>query len=272
MHWVDGGGSVLGVLAAMGLCAAVGAVLALPALRLRGLYLALATLAFAVLMDQVFFTSTSVMGQGGAIPVGRPDIFGMRFTTDRSFDVLLAVVLALCVVGRGRAARGPLRPAPGVDERLPGGVQHRGLQPHPDQAGRSSPSRPAWPVWPEPSTAVSTRGECVVVPVPASIAIFAGVTLAGVNLMTGAVLTGVFLAIGPVIGAHIPSIPDFTQLGIGVGVVTIGRNPNGVGRLYDEVGERWAARRQRRVPLADQLRPCPGGRAGGMEPEVRSVG
>ena len=80
---VDGGGSVLGLLAAVGVCAGVGAVLALPVLRLRGLYLALATLAFAVLMDNVFFQSSSIMGVGGTVHVGRPDIFGMRFATDR---------------------------------------------------------------------------------------------------------------------------------------------------------------------------------------------
>ena len=86
---------MLGLLAAVGLCAGVGAVLALPVLRLRGIYLALATLAFAVVMDDVFFQSTSVWACGGR-PVGRPDIFGMHFVTDRAFDVLIAVVLALC--------------------------------------------------------------------------------------------------------------------------------------------------------------------------------
>ena len=85
-----------------------------------------------------------------------------------------------------------------------------------------------------------------------SIAIFVGLTLTGVNLLTGAVLAGVFLAVGPVIGAHIPQIPDFTQLLIGVGVVTIGRNPNGIGRLYDEVADFWDRRqggRGRRRPV-----------------------
>ena len=61
--------------------------LALPVLRLRGIYLALATLAFAVLMDNVFFNRARIMGVGGIVPVGRPDIFGMRFATDRAFDV-----------------------------------------------------------------------------------------------------------------------------------------------------------------------------------------
>ena len=64
MTKVDGGSSVLGVLAAIGLCAAAGGVLALPALRLRGLYMALATLAFAALMDSLFFTNPSVIPNG----------------------------------------------------------------------------------------------------------------------------------------------------------------------------------------------------------------
>ena len=100
-----GASSVLGVLAAIGLCAAAGGVLALPALRLRGLYMALATLAFAVLMDSIFFINPSMVS-GGSITVGRPDIFGMRFTTDRSFVVLLAIVLALLPDRGGGAAAG----------------------------------------------------------------------------------------------------------------------------------------------------------------------
>ena len=62
---VAGGDSVLGRARRRRVCAGVGAVLALPALRLRGLYLALATLAFAVLMDNVFFTANPIMGNGG---------------------------------------------------------------------------------------------------------------------------------------------------------------------------------------------------------------
>ncbi len=106
MTKVDGGSSVLGVLAAIGLCAAAGGILALPALRLRGLYMALATLAFAALMDSLFFTNPSVI-PSGSMNVGRPDIFGMRFTTDRAFIVLIAIVFALCLIGVGALRRGP---------------------------------------------------------------------------------------------------------------------------------------------------------------------
>ena len=106
MTKVGGGDSVLGLLAAIGLCAAAGGILALPAIRLRALYMALATLAFAVLMDQLFFTNPSIL-PSGSMTVGRPDIFGMHFTTDRAFMVLVAIVFALCLIGVGALRRGP---------------------------------------------------------------------------------------------------------------------------------------------------------------------
>src|SRR5690606_29762517 len=61
-------GSPLGVVLALLLAGAVGAVVALPALRLRGIYLALATLAFAVFMDKVVFTQQALF-KGGSLPV-----------------------------------------------------------------------------------------------------------------------------------------------------------------------------------------------------------
>jgi hypothetical protein len=54
--------------------------------------------------------------------------------------------------------------------------------------------------------------------------------------------------------------------------VSIGRNPNGIGRLYDEVGERWGARRQRGGAPAGRIDPTPVVALGTMEAEVQSVG
>ena len=66
--------------------------------------MALATLAFAALMDSIFFINPSVVS-GGSITVGRPEIFGLRFTSDRSFIILLAIVFALCLIGVGALRR-----------------------------------------------------------------------------------------------------------------------------------------------------------------------
>jgi len=271
MHAVAGGDSVLGLLAAVGVCAGVGAVLALPVLRLRGLYLALATLAFAVLMDNVFFQSSSIMGIGGTVAVGRPDIFGMHFTTNRAFDVFLAVVLALCVVGVGALRRGRFgRRLVGMND-SPAACSTVGLSLTITKlavfAFSAGMAGLAGALYGGLNTSVGAAQFDFLF----SIAIFVAVTLSGVSLLSGAVLAGLFVAVGPVIGAHIPQIPNFTQLLIGFGVVTIGRNPNGIGRLYAEVSDFWNRRHGHDAPVFDQLNPVLVPAESTMETGVRSV-
>src|SRR3954471_204482 len=94
MGKVAGGNSLLGVLAAVGLAGAVGVVSALPALRLRGLYLALTTFALAVAASAIFFNNNNVFGQGGALKVGRVLVHG-----DSGYILLIAVVFAAAAVG-----------------------------------------------------------------------------------------------------------------------------------------------------------------------------
>jgi len=91
-------------IAAAGLCAlitgAIGALLALPTLRLRGLYLALSTLAFAVLVDSMFFPNTHLISPiTQAIDVPRPGVGGHVLSTPRGQLWLLAVVLAIFMIG-----------------------------------------------------------------------------------------------------------------------------------------------------------------------------
>lgn len=70
----------------------VGMVIALPAVRLRGIYLALSTLAFAILMDRVVFDNRRVLGGGSTLFVSRPTLLGIDFTSERAMFVLLAIV------------------------------------------------------------------------------------------------------------------------------------------------------------------------------------
>jgi branched-chain amino acid transport system permease protein len=102
-----GGGSLLGLLAATALSAAVGAVIAVPALRLRGLYLALATFAFAFIMDNMFFPTSIAFTYNGTVHVNRPSILGIHLDSDASFVVFLTVVFALLAVGLLALRRGP---------------------------------------------------------------------------------------------------------------------------------------------------------------------
>jgi branched-chain amino acid transport system permease protein len=80
--------------------AAVGVLVAIPALRLRGLYLALSTLAFAVMMDNVFFPDTHLIPPlQGAIAVPPPSFAGLTLSSPKSQLWLLALVVALYMIG-----------------------------------------------------------------------------------------------------------------------------------------------------------------------------
>jgi branched-chain amino acid transport system permease protein len=90
-------GSLIGAVIA----AAVGAVIAVIAIRISGLALALFTLAFALLCDQLLFNfSWSGNGQQG-ITSPRPQIGSIDFLTgnpgDRYYVILITIVLAICM-------------------------------------------------------------------------------------------------------------------------------------------------------------------------------
>ena len=106
MAKVGGDGTLWGLVAAAALTAAVGAVVALPALRLTGIYLALATLAFAVFMDSMVFPQQR-LGLGTSLEVGRLDLPGLSFDGDGAYTILLAVSFGLLGVGVAALRRGP---------------------------------------------------------------------------------------------------------------------------------------------------------------------
>lgn len=90
--------------------AGVGAVVALPVLRLTGLYLALSTLAFASIMDKMLFQADFAFGFNGTLGAERLSILGRSVTSTggyvfvmSAFFVLMAFVLLLVrrgVIGR----------------------------------------------------------------------------------------------------------------------------------------------------------------------------
>lgn len=88
------------------LAAAVGALLALPALRLGGIYLALATLAFALFFENVIVKLDWAGGGQLPINVPRPLLGSINFTSDRSFLLLCVVLLVLAGLVVGRVGSG----------------------------------------------------------------------------------------------------------------------------------------------------------------------
>jgi branched-chain amino acid transport system permease protein len=85
---------------AMGMlfAAPLGIIVGLVSLRLSGLYLALATLAFALVMDDVVFNRSDVSGGLTGITVARPQIFGLSFTGRAALYELAVVLFGLFAV------------------------------------------------------------------------------------------------------------------------------------------------------------------------------
>jgi branched-chain amino acid transport system permease protein len=101
------GGNPVGLLAAAALGAVVGAIVALPALRLRGLELALSTLAFGQLVYYMFFLQRNVMGNSDLI-IPRLHIPGLGLENNRHNLIFLVAVFSLLSMGLLRVRRGRL--------------------------------------------------------------------------------------------------------------------------------------------------------------------
>jgi branched-chain amino acid transport system permease protein len=86
---------LLSLLAAIAITGALGCLVALPVLRLRGIYLALCTLAFAILMDGLVFGNSNLLGGGETLAVPRPVIFGWHLTSEHAMFVLTAAAAAI---------------------------------------------------------------------------------------------------------------------------------------------------------------------------------
>jgi branched-chain amino acid transport system permease protein len=94
-----GDGEVWGLLLAAALAVPFGVLVALPALRLQGLYLALATIAFAFMAERLFFDQPEIFGAGAGNRIERLDVFGYQFTDQRAYLLLVTAIFGAMAVG-----------------------------------------------------------------------------------------------------------------------------------------------------------------------------
>ena len=233
-----GHGSLIGVVAALALAGAVGAVAALPALRLQGLYLALITLAFGDAMTFVFFQNNHVFSNGGALTVPRIHLLGLSFSGppgDRGFVMLSATVVAAAAVGVLALRRSSFgrRLAAMSDSQIASTTLGMSL----------------------------TGTKLAVFSLSAALAGLGGVLFGGlqgsvgsnnfvflnslaallllaiwsIDSVSAAVLAGVsYTVIGSVLQPHFPHIPSLLFLLTGLGALGIARNPQGTVRAFSE--------------------------------------
>jgi len=239
------GGSPLGLLAAAGFAALFGVAVALPTLRLRGLYLALATLAFAQAMDTVFFTN--VLGGGGSVLVARPHIPGIS-RSDQAYFVELAVLFALGGIAVLTVRRGRLGRRLTCIEDSPAACATLGVNIN----------------WTKlvvfgVSAAIAGVAGALYVAVPGqasnndfvlllSLTLLLLARVGGINTVSGVLLGAMLFSTFTILQEHIPVLArdQIQYLLTGLAAVSLGRDPNGLGgRVADAaqaLRERWARR------------------------------
>ncbi len=97
----------LSLAAAAALSAIVGAVVGLPALRVKGIYLGIATLAFGFIVEEVLARWESVTGGNAGKSVGNVQMFGWTADSSEKFYFVCLVVTVLCTLAVLNLLRSP---------------------------------------------------------------------------------------------------------------------------------------------------------------------
>ncbi len=84
-----------------------GIVVGLPALRVKGMYLAIATLAFGFIVEEAVTRADSITGGSSGMTLGSLEIFGLPIDSEQRFYYVSLAVLALCILGVMNLMRSP---------------------------------------------------------------------------------------------------------------------------------------------------------------------
>ena len=227
-----GNGSIVGLLAAGALAALVGGLVALPSLRLQGLYLALSTMAFALLAEKMFFPNEHVFGNFGSLKVGRLDILGISFDGERAYFVLLAFMFALfgifvLWIRRGTFGRllAAMRDSPVACATLGLSLTRTKLAVFMIAAGMAGVGGALYGGL--KTTAGSTDFLML-----RSLPLLLLAVIGGITSVGGALLGGILYALPGI--APWAWVGNYQFLWTGIAAVTMGRNPNGVAYLITE--------------------------------------
>lgn len=216
---------IVGILIAVPLSLLVG----IPSLRLSGLFLALATMAFALLMDSLAFSSNSISGGLTGLTLTAAKIGPLSFTSPTSQFYLCTAAFAVAGFGTLWLRRGP------VGRRL--------------QMVRDSPQAASTlgvnltvtklAVFAAAAAVASVGGALLAVTqetaVPSnfafnqSLGLLLVVVLGGRSLISGAVVAGAFDLVQLL---PLPTAVDkYLPLGIAISVVMVAREPDGLPRM-----------------------------------------
>lgn len=219
----------LGVLAGIAIAVPLSLLVGIPSLRLSGLFLALATMAFALVMDGLVFSNVRVSGGFTGLSLTAAKIGPLSFNSETAQFYLCATVLGVSGIGAFWLRRGP------VGRRL------QMVRDSPDAAATLGASLTATKlsVFAASAAVASVGGALLALTqetvVPSSFSfntsleLLLVVVLGGRSLISGAVFAGLVQLVQllplPV------SVNTYLPLGVALSVIVIAREPDGLGRV-----------------------------------------
>lgn len=245
--------NLVGLLLSGLVAAGVGALVALPVIRLTGLYLALSTVAFALIMDKLVFQADFAFGFNGSLAAERLSVLGTSIESTAAYVWVMALFFVLIGAGllalrAGRLGRMliALRDSPAACGTL--GLDQRwfrvglfGLS-----AGMAGIAGALY---------AGLRGTIGAAEFQFfnSLPLLLLAVVFGVTSVTGAALGGIGLMMLPVLQADYPSFAGLFFVVIAVGAILLARDPNGLAnqvfRLGGWLDRRYGTQVRARIPV-----------------------
>ncbi|MCR6032251.1 inner-membrane translocator [Nocardioides sp. zg-579] len=233
--------NLAGLFLAAAIAAGVGALVALPVLRLTGLYLALSTLAFGVLMDKMIFQAEFAFGFNGTLQASRLSILGNAIESTGGYVLVMTLFLVLMGIALLLLRRGALGRVLIAMRDSPAACGTLGLDMRWFRVGLFGLS--AGMAGLAGALFAGLRGTIGAADFQFfnSLPLLLLAVVFGVTSVTGATLGGIGLMLLPVMQANNPSIAGLIFAVLGFGAVALGRDPNGLSNLLFGLGRRiWA--------------------------------
>ena len=229
--------SILGAFVVTGV---LGMFIAVPALRLRGLYLGLGTLGVASGLDYMFFQTKLGFGVGGgSLLVDRPSPFGISLSSERAFTIAVAVAFvvmgaAVLAIRRGKYGRILLavRDSEEACATLGFSTTIVRILVFGVSAGLAGV---AGAFFAGMNVSISTGQFNFFQSLP--LLLFA--VVGGVTCVTGALIGGLALGLLPVLQEQYPAVAPLAYVALLAAILSLGGRPNGVASLLFGLGHRF---------------------------------
>jgi ABC-type branched-subunit amino acid transport system ATPase component/branched-subunit amino acid ABC-type transport system permease component len=270
---------LVAVLVAVAVSAAIGVLVSLPALRLGGVPLALATLAVSFLGDQLVFVGDWVRNGTRGWTIARPELGPLDLASDRQLAFVLLALVGIVALAIGNLQRGATGRAIAAVRASELAAVSSGVSAVRTKLGIFAVSAGIAGLG---GAMYATYNQAVVAtPAQAGLLWLATVVLFGVRQPRFAALAGVVTAISPVVlqsGIHIghsgwdgTGTPEIPAILFGLGAVQLARTPDGFAAdMAAKRRAKRAARAERRAAVEPVGLPAVAGAAGApaAEPAV----